>query len=247
MSTAYNQLAQSLRDNIISGKWPDAQKLETERELCKHYGFSRITVRRALRALEEENLVVRRQGLGTFVNIRPRRKIPIVHGDFAHSVLKPALNIKRKIIEQKQCRAGDNLAKELGVPPGETIILVRRLDMLDNHPTTMDEVIIPLRYADSLEKPDWKAIDFVERWRRRQRLTLDYESQIIEAVPAADTLLKWLKVKRGYPLLMETNFIYLPGGQVAAKFVSYYRYEYYQFNSVDRIIGRQARGNPRQN
>ena len=247
MSTAYNQLAQSLRDNIISGKWPNGQKLETERELCGHYGFSRITVRRALRALEEENLVVRRQGLGTFVNIRPRRKIPIVRGDFAHSVLKHAPNIKRKIIEQKQCRAGDVLAKQLGVPPGETIVLVRRLDMLDNHPTTMDEVTMPLRYADSLEKSDWEAIDFVERWRRRQGLTLDYESQVIEAAPAADAPMKWLKVKRGYPLLLETNLVHLAGGQVAAKFISYYRHEYYQFNSVDRVIGDPARGDTRKN
>lgn len=241
MSTAYNQLAQSLRDNIISGKWQTGRKIETERELCGRYGFSRITVRRALRALEEENLVVRRQGLGTFVNVRPRRKIPIIKGDFTRSVLKYAPNIKRKIIEQKQCRAGNDLAKELGVPSGETIVLVRRLDILDNRPTALDEVVVPLRYADRLLKSDWEAVDFIEHWRRRQGLALNYESQVIEAVPASDALLKWLKVKRGYPLLMETNFIYLSGGQAAAKFVSYYRYEHYQFNSIDRVIGGHAR------
>lgn len=247
MSTAYNQLAQSLRDNIISGKWSSGRKLETERELCARYGFSRITVRRALRTLEEENLVARRQGLGTFVNVRPRRKITIVKGDFTRSVLKHAPKIKRKIMEQKQCRAGDDLAKELGVPPGETIVLVHRLDMLDSHPAAVDEVAIPLRYADRLEKSDWEAIDFIERWHRRQGLALDYESQIIEAIPAADALLKWLKVKRGYPLLMETNFIHLSGGQVAAKFISYYSYKHYQFNSVDRDIGGHGRGNTKQN
>ena len=245
MSTAYNQLAQSLRDNIISGKWPSGQKLETERELCGRYGFSRITVRRALRALEEENLVMRRQGLGTFVNVRPRRKIPIVRGDFTRSVLRHAPKIKRKIIELKQCRAGDDLAKQLGVPPGETIVLARRLDMIANRPAAVDEVAMPLRYADRLLKSDWEAIDFIERWRRRQGLALDYESQVIEAVPAADALLEWLKVQRGYPLLMETNFIYLSGGQVAAKFVTHYSHKHYQFNSVDRAIGGPVRGDTR--
>ena len=90
MSTAYNQLAQSLRENIISGKWPGGHQIETERELCLRYRFSRITVRRAMHILEEENLIVRRQGLGTFVNVRPKRKIPIVRGDFA--ALGKALN-----------------------------------------------------------------------------------------------------------------------------------------------------------
>lgn len=247
MSTAYNQLAQSLRDKIISGKWPSGQKLETEREMCGRCGFSRITVRRALHALEEENLIVRRQGLGTFVNVRPRRKIPIIKGDFTRSVLNHAPNITRKIIEWKQCRAGDDLAKQLGVPPGETIVLARRLDMLGNRPTAVDEVAIPLRYADRLLKSDWGAIDFTERWHRRQGLALDYESQVIEAVPAAGALPGWLKVQRGYPLLLETNFIYLSGGQVAVKFVTYYSYKHYQFNSVDRAIGGAAPGGTRKN
>lgn len=240
MGTAYRQLVQSLRDNILSGKWPAGRKIETERELCARYGFSRITVRRALLILEEENLVVRRQGLGTFVNIRPRRKIPIMKGDYTRSVFKHAPNIKRKVLEYKQRRAGDEMGRELELPPGEIIILVRRLDTLDNRPTAVDEVVMLQRYANQLLKSDWEAVDFIERWQRRQHLKLDYESQTIEAVPASGALVKWLAVSRGYPLLVETNFVHLAGGEVAAKFVSYYSYKHYQFNSVDRRIGRRS-------
>lgn len=240
METAYNQLAQSLRNNIISGKWPSGRQLETERELCARYGFSRITARRALLILEEENLIVRRQGVGTFINVRPRRKIPIVKGDYTDSVLKHAPNIKRKVLERKQHRADHELARQFGVPPGEMIVLVRRLDMLANRPTAVDEVTMPWRYADRLLASDWEAVNFIERWQRRQHLNLDYESQTIEAAPASGPLLKWLNLSRGYPLLLETNFIYLSGGQVAAKFVSYYSSKHYQFNSVDRPIGGRA-------
>lgn len=236
METVYNQLAQSLRNNIISGKWPDGRKLETERELCNRYGFSRITVRRALLTLEEENLIVRRQGLGTFVSIRPRRKIPIVHGDYSRSIRNHAPNVKRRLVEKKQLNAGKDLARQLGMPPGDPVVTARRLDILDNHTTAMDEVVMPLRYADQLSNADWEAVDFVERWQQRQHLNLDYESQTIEALPASGAVLKWLAVKPGYPLLVETNFIYLPGGQVAAKFTTYYSHKHYQFNSVDRDI-----------
>jgi len=242
MSTAYNQLAGSLRANIITGKWSRGRKLETEREMCGHYGFSRITVRRALRALEEENLVIRRQGLGTFVNIRPRRKISIVRGDFAHSIITHAPDGKRNLLEKRQSPAGAELARLFEMPPDEPVVIARRLDFIDNHPVAADEATLPLRYADRLDDADWKYFDFIERWRRRQGLVPDYESQVIEAAPAMGALVKWLKVKQGHPLLMETNLIRLAGGQVAAKFVSYYRYEYYQFNSVDRDISLHARG-----
>lgn len=242
MATAHSRMAETLRDKIISGAWRDGSRLETERELCAHYGYSRITVRRALRTLEDEHLIIRRQGVGTFVNVRPRRKIPIVRGDFEGSILKHAPNIKRAIIEQKQCRAGDDLAGELGIPPGETIVLTRRLDTLDDRPVAVDEVAMPLRYADRLARSDWETIDFIGRWRRRQGLTPDYESQTIEAAPADGAIAAQLKVKRGYPLLVEVNFVYLSGGQAAAKFTSYYRHEYYQFNSVDRRIAGQPDG-----
>ena len=239
---AYDLVAQSLRDSIIRGKWKTGRKIEPERGLCARYGFSRITVRRALRNLEEENLVVRRQGLGTFVNIRPRRKIPIVRGDFTHSILAHAPAGKRILIERRQLPAGAEFARQFGIPPDEQILIVRRLDLIGNRPSALDEVTMPLRYADQLSNADWKAFDFIEHWQRRQRLVLDYESQVIEAVPAAGALLKWLKIKRGHPLLLETNLIRLISGQVAAKFVSYYRYEHYQFNSVDRVIGGQVSG-----
>ena len=247
MSTAYHQLAQSLRENIISGKWPGEQKIETERELCEHYGFSRITVRRALHTLEEENLIVRRQGLGTFVNIRPRRKIPIVHGDFAHSIVAHAPDGKRAMIEKRQMPAGDEFAREFDIPPGEPIVIARRLDMIDKHPVAMDEVALPLRYTNRLNDADWESFDFTERWQRRQGLILDYESQVIQAAPASGITVKWLKVKRGHPLLIETNLIHLAGGQVVIKFVSYYLYEYYQFNSLDRVINAHSRAGTSRN
>lgn len=246
MSTAYNQLAQSLRENIISGKWSGGRQIETERELCLRYRFSRITVRRALQTLVDENLIVRRQGRGTFVNIRPRRKIPIVRGDFAGSINAHAPDSQRVLLEKKQMPAGEEFARIFEITSGEPVALARRLDLIGGRPAALDEVVIPLRYANQLSDADWQALDFIERWRRRQGILPDYESQTIEAAPAEGKLVRWLKLKRGHPLLVETNLVRLAGGQVAARFVSYYPYEHFQFKSVDRALGapeRAAAGN----
>jgi len=69
--TAYNQMAQTLRERILSAAWKPGAQLPTERSLCDSFAVSRITVRRALQILEEESLVLRRQGRGTYVNARP--------------------------------------------------------------------------------------------------------------------------------------------------------------------------------
>ena len=73
---------------------------------------------------------------------------------------------------------------------------------------------------------------FEERWQARQRLVLDYETQVIEALPAAKPITTWLNVPPGYALLKETNVATLLGGQAAGLFTSYYRHEYYQFHSI---------------
>src|SRR5690606_11755906 len=58
-STAYNRVAAALRDQILAGSWDGRNQLPTERELCEQFQTSRITIRRALQILEDEQLVER--------------------------------------------------------------------------------------------------------------------------------------------------------------------------------------------
>ncbi|MFC3899991.1 GntR family transcriptional regulator [Aliicoccus persicus] len=68
MSTVlYRNIADDLRQQIKDGVYNEGDKLPSERHLCEHYEASRITIRQALELLEQEQLVVRRHGKGTFV------------------------------------------------------------------------------------------------------------------------------------------------------------------------------------
>ena len=63
----YLQLTALLRERILSGELKPGEKMSSENELAGEYGFSRQTVRHALSILEEEQLLVRRRGSGTYV------------------------------------------------------------------------------------------------------------------------------------------------------------------------------------
>src|SRR5262245_35287438 len=63
-------LAGQLRQAIVDGGYAHGEKLPAERQLAEAFGTSRTTVRRALDQLEEERLVVRQVGSGTFVEFR---------------------------------------------------------------------------------------------------------------------------------------------------------------------------------
>ncbi|GAA4088349.1 MULTISPECIES: GntR family transcriptional regulator [Streptomyces] len=71
------QVSQSLRASIL-GRSPDASlRLPTEEQLAAHYGVSVLTMRQALKELEEEGLISRHRRRGTFIEPAARRASPV--------------------------------------------------------------------------------------------------------------------------------------------------------------------------
>lgn len=67
----YLQVIDKIKRDIESGKYKEKEKLPSEFQLSKLLGVSRATLREVLRNLEEDNMVIRRHGVGTFVNPKP--------------------------------------------------------------------------------------------------------------------------------------------------------------------------------
>ncbi|NRF58491.1 histidine utilization repressor [Citrobacter braakii] len=63
----YEKVKQEISEKIASGIWQPHDRIPSEAELVTQYGFSRMTINRALRELTDEGLLVRLQGVGTFV------------------------------------------------------------------------------------------------------------------------------------------------------------------------------------
>src|SRR3984957_21302147 len=66
-SPLYVQMADELQKKIRSGHWLADTALPSEARLMEEFNVSRVTVRLALKSLEEKRLIYRRQGRGTFV------------------------------------------------------------------------------------------------------------------------------------------------------------------------------------
>ena len=64
----YRQIAESLRQSILSGEFKEGCKLPSESEFAKELGINHLTLRKSLQILSEQKLITQRQGKGTFVN-----------------------------------------------------------------------------------------------------------------------------------------------------------------------------------
>ena len=63
----YQILVENIRREIHEGKYQTGDKLMSENQLSAQYGFSRQTVRQALGILEQEGVLIRRRGSGTYI------------------------------------------------------------------------------------------------------------------------------------------------------------------------------------
>ena len=228
--TAYQRIANSIRERLRSGHWQAGEQLPTERELCQQYAASQITVRRAMQILEEEHLLERRQGSGTFASVAAQRKIPILCTDFFASVRRHTPRLQRHLHSWHWAKIDDELAPRLQACLGDPVLKAMRIDELYDTPVTLDELAIAGRYADRLREQDLAQLDFLRRWKKVQNISLEYCSQTIEAIKARPPISRLLRVRAGEPLLKETSLICVAGGQPAGLFVSYYRHDTFRFD-----------------
>lgn len=230
--TAYNRVAAVLRDQILSGSWDGRLQLPTERELCEQFQTSRITIRRALQILEDEQLVERHQGVGTFIKSNPERKIPLLTTDYFGSIQTHAPDITRTLEYLRTADADAETARALQLFPGATVLEGVRVDRLRDEPIATDRVLIVQQFGDRLDLTHFGEMDFLALWARRQRIELDYCTQSIEATRAVRPITALLDIKTNDIVLKETNVVTVTGGTPAGLFITHYRHDVFRFEST---------------
>ena len=125
---------QELRQAITGGTFRPGSQLPTEAELCEMLGVSRTVVREALRALEDDGLVVRRHGVGTFVRNHPIIKNLNFNFGITEMIESAGLKSGTSHLAIQKETADEERAKQLSVPLGTPLITVERVRTADGRP-----------------------------------------------------------------------------------------------------------------
>lgn len=133
---AYAQMADILRASISQGEYPPGGRLPAESALAKAYGVSAMTARQAVSVLEEEGLVRRVQGSGTFV-----RKVGVAASTFGleslGSVFADQENLQVRIVKASVKKSPGVEKEVLGLAPNEPVIVVERVILHQGEPFTL--------------------------------------------------------------------------------------------------------------
>lgn len=148
----YIQLMNEVEDMIRSGVYRSGDKILTEREIAEKYGVSIITVRKAMGALMEKGLIVRRQGKGTFVTQTKFHKNMKKLQSFTEMCGQIGVTPGARVLEKRLAAADKKTAKQLGVAPGSSVVYISRLRLADGEPVQIEKSYFPMKYAFLLDE-----------------------------------------------------------------------------------------------
>lgn len=144
-SPLYQQIKGLILQSLQAGDWKPGEAIPSEMDLAARYRVSQGTVRKAIDELAADNLVVRRQGKGTFVATHAEH-----HVQYRFLKLKPDVGdiaaegpAQRTIIECKRARASAEVARPLALRNGDAVLQVRRILAFSGVPTILEDLWLP--------------------------------------------------------------------------------------------------------
>jgi len=141
-SPLYQQIKGLITRSLQGGEWRPGEAIPSEMELAARYKVSQGTVRKAIDELAIENLLVRRQGKGTFVATHAEEKV-----QFRFLRLAPDSGVaggaQRHFIDCRRLRAPSDVARSLDLKSGDAVVQVRRVLSFAGAPVVLDDIWLP--------------------------------------------------------------------------------------------------------
>ena len=145
-TTLTDQTVQAIQEAIKQGKFPAGSQLPPEMELLQMLGISRTTLREALRILEEQRLIRKRRGAGTFVLEHAIIKDMSQNFGITEMISQAGYTPGTHDFNIHLDRASKTLAEKLGIPDDSNIVVIERVRTANHTPIVWTRDILPQDY-----------------------------------------------------------------------------------------------------
>jgi len=198
----YQQVYAVLVRRISDGSWRPAQALPSEQALADELGVSQGTVRKAMDALASENLILRRQGKGSFVAEHTQE-----HALFRFFRLaRPAPGRKRitpQLGEERVRRrpATETERSRLELRKDAQVVEIRRTRLIDDTPKVIEKIVLPLSLFPGIDQQKALPNTLYSLYQGVYGVSIAVAKEELRAIRANKTDAKALQLEPGTPLL----------------------------------------------
>lgn len=205
-SAAFSPLYRQIRDLLVKaldqGEWKPGEAIPSEFELADRFQVSQGTVRKAVDELASENILIRRQGKGTFVATHQEALVRFRFLRLASpsGELQPG---QSQILACRKVRASSEMARELGLHAGDGLIFIRRLLSFSGKPTVVDDIYVPASLFKGLTLQVLRDNEGPLYWLFEARfgVSMVRADEKLRAVAANQDIAELLRIEPGHPVL----------------------------------------------
>lgn len=198
----YDQIKILLTQSLIAGEWHPGESIPSEMDLATRFGVSQGTVRKAIDELAAENILVRKQGKGTFVATHSEERMQFrflrILADTGDTEYPES-----EVVDCKRGKASAEIAKAIELRPGAPVHVIKRVLSFGGRPIIFDEIVLSANLfkglaAQRLNEFEGSVYSFFEV---RYGLRMIRAEERLTAVAANEEAASRLGVETGAPLL----------------------------------------------
>lgn len=231
----YTQIKDMLRERILDGSYQPHQQMPSESEMINSFGVSRITVRQALNDLQNEGLIFKIHGKGTFVS-QPKafQDLGKLQG-FGEAMRQMGYETFSRVVGIKTVSPSQQVAEKLGLAKRERVTELKRLRFLNRQPISLDITYLPLALGERLAKENLATRDVFLILENNFGISLGHADLQIGSALADEPLARQLRIEEGSPVLFIERLTHTGDGKPVDYEHLYYRGDAFQYKvRVDR-------------
>jgi len=220
----YLQLAGKLAAQIHAGDWKAGEALPAERQLCEVLGVSRVTLRQAVDALVEQDLVSRRQGAGTFITSHIQHQLSGL-ASFSETLRVKGYAPGTRWLERRLRPAVGEEILRLGLSPDAAVASLTRLRSADGRTMAYEHAVLPQRIVPDPEQVGDSLYSYLDT----QGTPVVRALQYFRAINLPQRLASHLGMKTGEAILHVVRVGYSRDGSAIELTDTYCHNDFYDF------------------
>jgi GntR family transcriptional regulator len=197
----YLQLRDAMAERVAAGEWQPGTSIPNEGDLAREFGVSAGTMRKALDLLEDEHLLTRRQGRGTFVNDQSSEELAV---RFCNVRMADGDRIpsRFKDVEITEQRADEMERTRLQLGPGDHVWRVRRIRIdKDDRPFMVEALSLPAALFPELAAME-KSLPHLAVLAQKYGILLGKAEERVSIETATEPVAKALRIAAGSPIFV---------------------------------------------
>ncbi|VEB96308.1 Uncharacterized HTH-type transcriptional regulator yegW [Cedecea lapagei] len=220
----YLKFVETVKNAVRAGQLPQGNILPGERDLSQLTGVSRITVRKAMQALEDEGVVTRSRGYGTQINATFEYSLKEARG-FSQQVVLRGKKPNTLWVNKSVVKCPTDVAEQLAIPAESEVFLLKRIRYVDEDAVSIEESYVP---AGLIADADQIGVSLYDYFRSQNIIPQRTRSRVSALMPDNE-FQTHIRLETPVPVLVIKQVAFDPQNRPIEYSISHCRSDLYVF------------------